>query len=107
MVAAFLSRDSAIFDYSMSALRMYAWSFLVMGFNVIFAGFFTAMERPLPAFAISVSRSLVLLAVSLLTLPALLGDRGIWYSTLASELGCLCITAVCAAVYFRGQRPDA
>ena len=107
MVGAFLDRSSAVFAYSVSALQMYGWSFLVVGFNVVFAAFFTAVERPVPAFAISLSRSLVLLAVSLLTLPALLGDRGIWYSTLASELGCLCITAVCAAVYFRGQRPDA
>lgn len=107
MVGAFLDRSSAVFAYSVSALRMYGWSFLVVGFNVVFAAFFTAVERPGPAFAISISRSLVLLAVSLLTLPVLLGDRGIWYSTLASELGCLCITAVCAAVYFRGQRADA
>ena len=100
-VAAFLSRDSAIFDYSVSALRMYACSFLVIGFNVIFAGFFTAMERPLPAFTISVSRSLVLLAVSLALMPLLFGDRGIWFSTLASELGCLVLTAAWAVSYFR------
>lgn len=100
-VAAFLSRDSAIFDYSVSALRMYACSFVVMGFNVVFAGFFTAMERPLPAFTISVSRSLVLLAVSLALMPLLFGDRGIWFSTLASELGCLALTAAWAVSYFR------
>lgn len=100
-VAAFLSRDSAVFDYSVSALRMYACSFVVMGFNVVFAGFFTAMERPLPAFTISVSRSLVLLAVSLALMPLLFGDRGIWFSTLASELGCLALTAAWAVSYFR------
>lgn len=104
IVGAFLERDSAIFAYSVSALRMYAWCFLVMGFNVVFAAFFTAVERPVPAFAISVSRSLVLLAASLLVMSALFGDRGIWFSTLASELGCLAVTAVCAAAYFRSGR---
>lgn len=101
IVGAFLERSSAIFAYSVSALRLYAWSFLVVGFNVVFAAFFTAVERPGPAFAISLSRSLVLLAASLLAMAVLFGDRGIWLSTLVSELGCLCITAVCAAVYFR------
>ena len=101
MVAAFLSRDSAIFDYSMSALRMYAWSFLVMGFNVIFAGFFTAMERPLPAFAISVSRSLVLLAAILTVMSLLFGDQGIWFSTPVSEAACLILTVGWAVACFR------
>jgi len=107
IVGVFLDRGSAIFDYSVSALRMYAWSFLAVGFNVIFAAFLTAVERPAPALAISLSRSLVLLSASLLTLPVLFGDRGIWFSTLASELGCLVITAACAAAYFREGREDA
>lgn len=101
IVGAFLKRSSPIFAYSVSALRLYGWSFLVVGFNVVFAAFFTAVERPGPAFAISLSRSLVLLAVSLLAMAILFGDRGIWLSTFVSELGCLGITAVCAAVYFR------
>lgn len=101
IVGAFLERDSAIFSYSVSALRMYAWSFLAVGFNVVFAGFFTAVERPAPAFSISVSRSMVLLSASLLAMSKLFGDRGIWFSTLASELLCLGLTACCALSYFR------
>lgn len=104
IVAAFLDRDSAIFSYSVSALRVYAGSFLVMGFNIIFAGFSTAMERPGPAFAISISRSLVLLAASLLVLSALFGEWGIWAATLASELACLVLTAFCALRYLRQLR---
>lgn len=101
IAGAFLKTDSPIFDYSVSALRLYAWSFLAVGFNVVFAAFFTAVERPVPAFTISLSRSLVLLTISLLVMSALFADRGIWLSTLVSELGCLGITAVCAAAYFR------
>ena len=85
----------------MSALRMYAWSFLVMGFNVIFAGFFTAMERPLPAFAISVSRSLVLLAAILTVMSLLFGDQGIWFSTPVSEAACLILTVGWVVSCFR------
>lgn len=106
IVGAFLERRSAIFAYSVSALRMYAGCFLVMGFNVVLAAFFTAVERPAPAFIISVSRSLVLLAVSLLVMSTLFGDRGIWLSTLVSELCCLAVTAICAAVCFRGGQAE-
>ena len=104
IVAAFLTRESAVFSYSVSALRMYACVFLVLGFNVIFAAFFTAVERPVPAFSISFSRSLVLLSASLLILPVRFGDRGIWFSPLVSELLCLTLTAGCAVRYFRGLR---
>lgn len=106
IVAVFLERRSAIFVYSVAALRMYAGCFLVMGFNVVFAAFFTAVERPVPAFIISVCRSLVLMAASLLVMSALFGERGIWHSPLVSELGCLAVTAVCAALCFRGGGAD-
>lgn len=107
IVSAFLERDSDIFSYSVSALRAYACSFLVLGCNIIFAGASTAMERPGPAFLISVSRSLVLPAASLLILPALFGDWGIWTAPLVSELACLVLTALCALYWIRQERRSA
>ncbi len=107
IVSAFLERDSDIFSYSVSALRAYACSFLVLDCNIIFAGASTAMERPGPAFLISVSRSLVLPAASLLILPALFGDWGIWTAPLVSELACLVLTALCALHWIRQERRSA
>lgn len=107
IVSAFLERDSDIFSYSVSALRAYTCSFLVLGCNIIFAGASTAMERPGPAFLISVSRSLVLPAASLLILPALFGDWGIWTAPLVSELACLVLTALCALHWIRQERRSA
>ena len=78
---------------------MYACAFLVLGFNVIPAAFFTAMERPVPAFAISLGRSLVFIAISLTVMSSLFGAEGIWCSTLVSELACLILTAFCMARY--------
>ncbi len=99
VVAAFLEGDSAIFAASVRALRMYACAFLVLGFNVIPAAFFTAMERPVPAFAISLGRSLVFIAISLTVMSSLFGAEGIWCSTLVSELACLILTAFCMVRY--------
>lgn len=107
IVSAFLERDSDIFSYSVSALRAYACSFLVLGYNIIFAGASTAMERPGPAFLISISRSLVLLAASLLVMSALFGDWGIWTAPLVSELACLVLTALCALHWIRQERRSA
>lgn len=107
IVGAFLSGESPVFEYSVHALRLYSLSFLALGFNVIFAAFFTAVEKPAFAFSISFGRSLVLLTASLLTLSTLFGDTGIWLSTLCSELLCLCLTAFCAFRYLLGARREA
>ena len=96
--------DGALLAYSVRALRLYSSAFLVMGFNVLLAGFFTAVERPAFSFTISFGRGLVLLSGSLVALSALFGETGIWLSPLCSELLCLCLTAVFALRYVRGLR---
>lgn len=96
--------DGALFPYSVEALRLYAWVFLLMGFNVVMAGFFTAVEQPVFSLTISLGRGLVLLTGSLLVLSALFGETGIWLSPLLSEGLCLCVTAFFAARYFRQIR---
>ena len=101
IVGFFLDRESSMFDYSTSALGLYAFSFLPMGLNVVVAAFFTAMERPVFALSISFGRSLVLMSASLLTLSTLFGDTGIWLSTLCSELLCLILTTACSLRYRR------
>ena len=99
-------RGSALFTYSVHALRQYAWVFLVMGFNVIMAGFFTAVERPFFSFPISFGRGLVLLCACLAVLPRLLGEAGVWLSPLAAELCCLVLTGLFVLCYLRSLRRE-
>lgn len=99
LVGLFLEEGSPLVESSITALRTYGWAFLVLGFNVIFAGFFTAVERPAWAMTISFGRSLVLMAGSLFILSALFGGMGIWISALVSELLCLCLTVTFALKY--------
>lgn len=99
IVTIFLGRDSPLVPASITALRTYGWAFLVLGFNVLFAGFFTAVERPAWALTISSGRSLILLAASLFVLSTLFGGAGIWVSALVAELLCLGFTVVFALKY--------
>ncbi len=94
----------ALFGYSVYALRRYAWCFLVVGFNVLLAGFFTAVERPVFSFSISFSRGLVLLAGCLTVLSTLFGEAGIWLAPLVSELLCLILTVWFSLRYVRSLR---
>lgn len=86
------NKDPELTAYSVNALRMYGLSFAIVGFNVVTAGFFTAIERPIYSVVISSARSFVLLTACLISMTALLGENGIWLSTVASEALCLLIT---------------
>ena len=92
IVGLFLEPADPLFGYTVNALRLYAPAFLLMGFNVLISGFFTAIEHPFPALTISFGRGLVLISGCLVVLSKVLGDTGIWLSPLFSEGICLVIT---------------
>ncbi len=92
IVGLFLEAGNPLIPSSIHALRLYAVAFSILGFNVVLAAFFTAMERPSYAFPISIGRSLVLMAGSLFTMAALFGGDGIWLSSTVSEGLCLCLS---------------
>lgn len=104
IVGLFLEGDDPLFGYTVTALRLYASCFLLMGFNVVISGFFTAMEHPFPALTISFGRGLVLISGCLVVLSTLFGDIGIWLAPLASEGICLVITLFFLLRYFHQVR---
>ena len=104
IVGLFLESGDPLFDYTANALRLYSLSFLVMGFNVVISGFFTATEHPVPALTISFGRSLVLISGSLVALSTLFQDTGIWLSPLLSEGLCLVFTLCFLLWYFRSLK---
>ena len=107
VVGLFLQPDSALFASSVSALRLYSFAFLFVGFNVVTSGFFTAMEHPIPSLTISFGRGLVLISGCLVALAFLFGANGIWLSPLVSESLCLLITLFFLTRYFRRVRREA
>lgn len=85
-------RDGALIAESVRALRLYGIAFSIVGFNVVSAGFFTAVDRPAYSFTISLARSFVLLVVCLVSMTALFGEVGIWLSPFVCEALCLFIS---------------
>ncbi len=96
----FISRDEVeIFSYSVKAFRIFTLAYLVVGFNIIFVGFYSAIEKPLYSMIISTCRGLVVIVLSLMTMTALFGDNGIWLSLFVSEIICLIISGVLFAKF--------
>ena len=101
LVNVFISADLAeLRAYSSEVFRIFSISFLIMGFNIVSGGFFTALEMPKSAFAVTVARGLVTLALALFLCTAVMGGAGIWWAPTVSELLCLGLTA-CLMMNFR------
>lgn len=93
IVQVFLKESgTALAAYSIRAFRIFSVSYLIIGFNVVAGGFLTALERPRPAICISIGRGLLVQSACLVTLVALLGGEGIWYTAIVSEGLCLIAT---------------
>lgn len=86
IVGLFIDREMAgLFAYSVRVFRIFSLSYLVVGYNVVIGGYFIAVEESFFSTAISLSRGIVTLALSLFLMTAFFGGSGIWWTPLVSE----------------------
>lgn len=95
IVSAFIdSNNYHFFDFADNSFKAYSFTFILMGFNVLIAGFCSALEKPKYATIISLGRGLFIVTFSLFIMTTLLGSKGIWISTAISEAICLIISLI-------------
>lgn len=93
IVGIFLSAELAeLTAYSVKVFRIFILSFLLAGYNVVAAGYFTAVEKTGRAVVISLGRGFVMLVISMMIMTSLFGGGGIWWAALVSEALCLGIS---------------
>lgn len=95
--------NTALQQIAVQGLKLYFTGALFAGFNIIAAMFFTAREKPLPAHAISVLRSLVLIVPAAFIMSRLFGLYGVWLSFTASEFLCAVCACVILAAFMRKE----
>lgn len=81
----FVGYDLALMDLTVSGFRIFALSFLLMGFAIFGSGFFTALNDGLTSALISFLRTMVFQIAAVLILPLVLGVDGIWWSIAVAE----------------------
>ena len=81
----FVGYDSVLMDLTVSGFRIFALSFLLMGFAIFGSGFFTALNDGLTSALISFLRTMVFQIAAVLILPLVLGVDGIWWSIAVAE----------------------
>lgn len=94
VVAGFTSQLVSLFNsegvvelagFAYTGMRIYFIGFLFAGFNIISAGYFSAVEMAKESFVVSVLRGFVLMIGISITLSRLLGMNGVWSSFPVSE----------------------
>ena len=90
----FVGYDASLLALTNRAFRLYALSFLIMGFNVYASSFFTALGDGVTSALISFLRTLLFQLLALIFLPMVLGIEGVWLAVTAAEAGALCVTVL-------------
>lgn len=85
MSSVFVGYDASLTELTTSGFRVYALSFLFMGYAIFSSGFFTALSDGLTSALISFLRTLVFQVAAILLLPIVWGIGGVWASIIVAE----------------------
>lgn len=92
LASIFVSYDKGLLDMTTTAIRLFAISYIISGFNIFSSSFFTALNNGAVSAAISFLRTLVFQVAMILLLPAIWGLNGIWLAVVAAELLALVVS---------------
>ena len=90
----FVGYDPDLLALTARGFRLYALSFLAMGFNIFGSAFFTALSSGLLSAAIAFLRTLFFQMGAIFILPVFLQLDGIWLAVTAAELLTLAVTGI-------------
>ena len=98
-----MGTSKSAWNWVLAAMRKFGLSFLLVGWNVLASGYFTAMGLSRFALPISLGRGCVLLLASLAVTAFLIGGEALWFATALSEGLCLLMTAAFFLRYARSE----
>lgn len=81
----FVGYDTSLMELTVSGFRIFALSFMFMGFAIFASGFFTALNDGLTSATISFLRTLVFQIAAVLLFPMIWGIDGVWFSIVVAE----------------------
>ena len=88
-IIGFFTNDIFIINETYIGLTIFNLAFFVIGVNVIQSGYYQAINTPEKSNIISIFRSIVFFPIVLFISSKSLGLKGVWLSTLFSEILCL------------------
>jgi Na+-driven multidrug efflux pump len=90
----FVGYDEALMELTVHAFTIFSFSFLLSGFSIWGASFFTALNDGLISALISFLRTFLFQCAAVLIFPLFWGLDGIWFAVAAAELLATAMTAL-------------
>lgn len=90
----FVKDDPELMKLTVSGFRIFAVSFLFMGFAIFGSGFFTALSDGLTSALISFLRTMVFQISAVMLLPLIWEIDGVWLSIIVAEFMAMALVAV-------------
>ncbi len=94
LASIFVSYDAGLLEMTTNAIRIFATSYLISGFNIFSSSFFTALNNGAVSVAISFLRTLVFQVIMIFALPVIFGLNGIWLAVTFAEILALIVSSV-------------
>ncbi len=85
IVSLFIKDSPELISLAVSGGKIYAFSFMLSGFNILNSGYFTFIGRGLESVLVAASRGFVFVSIGIFTLPLLFDINGIWLSVPFAE----------------------
>lgn len=86
LASIFVSYNAELLQLTTTAIRIYALSYLLTGFNIFTSSFFTALNDGKVSAILSFLRTLVIQVITIMLLPAIWGVNGIWFAVVLAEV---------------------
>jgi len=90
----FVGYDEGLYELTCHAFKLFAYSFLLAGFNIFMSSFFTALNNGGVSAAISFLRTLLFQTSCVIVLPMMFGVDGIWWAITVSEVFAFVISVI-------------
>lgn len=100
IVSIFLN-DVEDINLTKKALTTYSFAYLICGFNIFSAGYFTAVDMVKISTIITMLRGILLLVLFILILPIFLGTTGVWITMFVTEG----ITLIFSYIFMKKYNP--
>ncbi|MDT8902099.1 MATE family efflux transporter [Anaeroselena agilis] len=95
------SSEADLIALGATGLKIFMAMLPVIGFQVMGAGFFQAIGKPMHSLLLSMSRQLLILIPALLILPRFIGLQGVWLAGPIADFGAALVTAALVVAQVR------
>lgn len=86
LIQLFSNLDSNVLTIATNGSKLFAFTFLISGFNIISSGFFTSVGDAKASIVISIIRGLIFIPIGIYILPMIIGMKGIWLTVPTAEI---------------------